>query len=202
MPRRIGLLLLALQTLACAHAIKLQFTGEECFWINVLEPEILWGSLVALPNTRGDYPLLDFDVKSSDNADVYHNVAIIEDTFKVFLQHSGKYRFCMRVNRRDEHSWSHEQVSVLWDWNVGEPHSHKMALQKDAGQLTSSLSDVSDQLHRLKAEVKYLQAREERHRQTVNSTHGRVLFYALLRASALVAVSGLQVFCVVKMFSS
>ncbi len=59
---------------------------------------------------------------------------------------------------------------------------------------------VDAQLQQLRSTMSYLYWRERRHRMTIDSTNKKVLWYGLLRALALVAVSVVQVMGVMYLF--
>ena len=60
---------------------------------------------------------------------------------------------------------------------------------------------LDHQLSELRAQLHFLHWREKRHRQTVESTSRRVLFYAFLRAGLLAAAGVGNVLAVKRMFS-
>lgn len=64
-----------------------------------------------------------------------------------------------------------------------------------------TVDQVDAQLQQLRTTQTYLYWRERSHRKTIESTNRRVLWYAILRASTLVAASVAQVMGVRYMFS-
>jgi hypothetical protein len=63
-----------------------------------------------------------------------------------------------------------------------------------------AVNQVDSQLQQLRATQSYLYWRERRHRQTVESTNKRVLWYAIARSATLVVVSIAQVIGIRFMF--
>lgn len=60
---------------------------------------------------------------------------------------------------------------------------------------------LDNQVQQLRSAQQYMYWRERRHRNTVNSTRKRVLWYALLRSGVLVLAGAAQVLAVRYMFS-
>ena len=68
-------------------------------------------------------------------------------------------------------------------------------------ELWTYVNQVDSQMQQLRSVQQFLYWRERRHRETIDSTNRRVLWYALARGSLLVAVSAVQVFFIKRMFS-
>jgi hypothetical protein len=68
-------------------------------------------------------------------------------------------------------------------------------------ELWQYVNQVDSQMQQLRSTQQFLYWRERRHRETVDSTNRRVLWYAVARGGLLVAVSTVQVFFIKRMFS-
>lgn len=93
-------------------------------------------------------------------------------------------------------------ADIIWDVHVGHAESHDKdhVKESDTQSLWHYVNMVDAQLQQLRSTQQYLYWRERRHRQTAESTNRRVVFYALLRSGALVAVAIFQVVMVRRMF--
>ncbi|GFH12289.1 GOLD domain-containing protein [Haematococcus lacustris] len=105
-----------------------------------------------------------------------------ESKFHQVPYETGRYRFCLTVSELHHSARYTLPREVVWDLHL--------------------VNQVDQQLQQLRATQTYIYWRERRHRQTVDSTNKRVLWYAIARAAALVTVSVVQVLGVRYMFRS
>ncbi|KIZ04780.1 hypothetical protein MNEG_3174 [Monoraphidium neglectum] len=184
-----ALLLLA----AGADAVKLKFIHEECLSYTFNQYEYFYGSFVALPDQFGTPAKYDLVVTAPSGQKLYEVSGESEATFHLVPVEAGGHSFCLRFNADKSPSRAAVTRDVLWNINIGYSEGHDKVEETDTQYLWHHVYQIDSQIQELKSTLHYLYWRERRHRQTVESTHRRTLFYAALRCSVIVAASVGQV---------
>mmetsp|Transcript_4473 Transcript_4473/g.12174 ORF Transcript_4473/g.12174 Transcript_4473/m.12174 type:complete len:212 (+) Transcript_4473:65-700(+) len=201
--------LLVLLICACCwgqcRAIKLKFYREECMTYAVRMYEPIQGSFVAMPDLYGTQTEYDLSITAPSGALAHSIKAQTESKFRVVPYESGRYKFCLTVSNQRKVSRtvrSGQADTVMWDMHVGHvDYNANHAKEDDTKSLWNAVDQVDAQLQQLRTTQTYLYWRERSHRKTIESTNSRVLWFAILRASTLVAASIAQVLGVRHMFS-
>jgi hypothetical protein len=84
---------------------------------------------------------------------------------------------------------------------VGTEEPHGRAAHSDTQYLWHHVHSLDHQLSELRSQLHFLHWREKRHRQTIESTNRRVIWFTLLRAGVLATAGLAQVVGVRYMFS-
>ncbi|MEW5316230.1 MAG: hypothetical protein WDW38_007611 [Sanguina aurantia] len=181
----------------------LKFRYEECMIYDVTMYEPFTGSFVALPDAHNTQARYDFDITSPSGVRIHELQGQAEGKFHLVPYETGRYKFCMRLNQERSGARYVLTREVVWDLHIGhpDPAMHDNVKENETQALWAYVHLVDSQLQQLKATQLYLYWRERRHRQTVDSTKQRVLWYAAGRASTLAFVSIAQVFVIRRMFS-
>ncbi len=191
-PAPLALLLAALLA-APAAAVKLKFVQEECLSYTFNQYEYFYGSFVALPDQFGTPAKYDLTVTAPSGAKLYEVYGESEATFHLVPVEAGHHRFCLRFNADKSPSRAAVVRDVLWNINIGYSEGHDKVEETDTQYLWHHVYQIDGQVQELKSTLHYLYWRERRHRQTVESTHRRTVWYAALRCGAIVAASVGQV---------
>lgn len=187
--------------IARVSAVKLKFKYEECLYYTFQQYEYFYGSYVSVPDVYGVAAKYDLVVTSPNGNKLYETLGESEATFHLVPTEAGTHKFCIRLNPERTQSRYVLAREVLWNINIGVGESHDKIQESDTQYLWHHVYQLDGQLQELKSTLHYLYWRERRHRQTVESTHKRVVYFAMLRSCFLVAVSIAQVVIVRRMFS-
>lgn len=182
------------------QGIKLKFKYEECMTYTFKQYEYFYGSFVALPDVYGSPAHYDLIVTTPSASRLYERLGETEANFHLVPTEAGPHKFCLKLNQEKTISRYIIPREVLWNMVVGGGEPHDKIEESDTQYLWHHVYQIDGQLSELKSTLHYLYWRERRHRMTVESTHRRVFFYALLRAFALVSVSVFQAWAVRRMF--
>lgn len=191
---------LLLAVLHGADAVKLKFRYEECLTHEFKAYEPFYGSFVAMPDFHGVQAKYDVSIQAPSGSMVYQVIGESDGKFNLITYETGRYKFCLKLNQDRTVSRYVLARDVMWDLHIGNPVMHDGANEQETKELWKHVSDVDGQLQQIRATQQYLYWRERRHRQTVESTNSRVLWFAVFRASALVVCSVGQVILIRMMF--
>jgi hypothetical protein len=182
-------------------AIKLKFRYEECLTYEFTMYEPFYGSFVAMPDLYNMQAKYDLLITSPNEVRVHESTAQSEGKFNLVPYEAGRYKFCMKLNQDKSLSKYVLSRDIIWDLHVGKADAPDHIKETDTQTLWHYVYQVDAQLQQLKATQQYMFWREKRHRITLESTNGRVVFYAILRSSVLVLVYVVQVLFIRRMFS-
>jgi hypothetical protein len=124
-----------------------------------------------------------------------------EATFHLVPVESGAHKFCLKFNPDASPTRYVIPRDVLWNINIGYSEGHDKIEETDTQYLWHHVYQIDGQVQELKSTLHYLYWRERRHRETVESTHKRTVFYAFLRCAVLIGASLGQVYFIRRMFS-
>mmetsp|Transcript_18835 Transcript_18835/g.32163 ORF Transcript_18835/g.32163 Transcript_18835/m.32163 type:complete len:212 (+) Transcript_18835:38-673(+) len=186
---------LAFILLVCgSHAVKLKIRFEECISHEFGMYEPFYGSFVAMPDVYGNQANYNLIISAPSGTKVHETHSQADGKFHLVPYESGRYKFCISLNYDPANARYVTQRDVVWDLHMGHAdHALDAMKEHDTQGLWHYISQVDSQLQQLRATQNFLYWREKRHRQTVDSTNRRVLWYSVARASALLLVSLAQV---------
>ncbi len=189
--------------------LQIEPKTEQCFYEDVKKDDSL---TVFFDVTRGG--LLDIVLTvyfngqklesrkhfSTEAEGRYHDTAVRDGTYKICFDNMMS-RWTAKV--------------VDFDILIGEIHHFRknkespdsvkmseMLLSEDLKSLEYEADRVSMELERTVRLQKFLQNSEKRHRDMTDESNSRALYMALLEASILLAISGIQIFLVRNMFKN
>jgi hypothetical protein len=173
----------------------------QCFLCRFNQYEYFYGSFVAMPDVYGTLAKYDLTITAPSGNKLYEVHTESEATFHLVPVESGSHRFCLKFNPDASPTRAVIYRDVLWNINVGYSEGHDKVEETDTQYLWHHVYQIDGQVQELKATLNYLYWRERRHRQTVESTHKRTMFYAFLRCAVLVGASVGQVLYIRHMFT-
>jgi len=149
--------------------------------------------------TRGG--LLDIDLRiTAPNKEVIYSG----------LQFEGsQYSFTASMSGLHEVCWNNEMSRwtakvVQFDVTVGEEPDDESnyITHSSLNPMEDSISRLEHLLDNIQRDQFYLRVREQRHRDTAESTNGRVLYYSIFESFVLISISLGQVYYLRKVFET
>ncbi|XP_042061034.1 transmembrane emp24 domain-containing protein p24beta3-like [Salvia splendens] len=181
-----------------AAALSLIVTDVECVYEYVYyKDDTVSGNFVVVDHDaswRSSNPGVDFTVTTPENSIVYSLKGSTGDKFD-FKVSSGMHKFCF-------HNPSNSPEAVAFNIHVGHiPKQQDLAKDEHFEPVNAKIAELRESLTSVTLEQKYLKARGYHHRHTNESTRKRVIGYTVGEYVLLVALSGLQVVYIRKLFS-
>jgi len=152
--------------------------------------------------TRGGLLDIDLRISGPNNEQIYSGIQFEQSQFEFVSRFQGAHSIC----------WNNEMsrfTAKVVEFEI-EIDGKKTGDQKSIGSeiLTPGvLTPVEDSVKRIAASLesiqedqKHLRAREQTHRDTAESTNGRVLWYSIIESVVLVGISLGQVYYLRKFF--
>ncbi|KAK0408245.1 hypothetical protein QR680_003853 [Steinernema hermaphroditum] len=168
-------------------------TERKCFIEEIPEETMVIGNYkVQLfdPNTKqyGEFPSIGMhvEVKDPEEKVILSKLYTSEGRFTFTSHTPGEHLICLYSNST---AWfGGNQLRVHLDINVGE-HAQdyeKVAARDKLNELQLRVRQLLDQVEQITKEQNYQRYREERFRQTSESTNSRVLWWAVAQIAILV----------------
>uniref|UniRef100_A0A7E4W4V2 GOLD domain-containing protein n=1 Tax=Panagrellus redivivus TaxID=6233 RepID=A0A7E4W4V2_PANRE len=174
-------------------------TERKCFIEEIPDETMVIGNYkVQLydPNTKGygDYPNIGMhvEVKDPEEKVVLSKLYTSEGRFTFTSHTPGEHLICLYSNSS---SWfSGAQLRVHLDIQVGEhAQDYEQVAQKDKlNELQLRIRQLLDQVDQITKEQNYQRYREERFRQTSESTNSRVLYWSITQVAVLILTGAWQ----------
>ncbi|GMS81202.1 hypothetical protein PENTCL1PPCAC_3377, partial [Pristionchus entomophagus] len=174
-------------------------TERKCFIEEIPDETMVIGNYkVQLhdPNTNGyaDYPSIGMhvEVKDPEEKVILSKLYLSEGRFTFTSHTPGEHTICLYSNSS---SWfSGAQLRVHLDIQAGEhTQDYVQIAQKDKlNELQLRIRQLLDQVDQIQKEQNYQRYREERFRQTSESTNQRVLWWSIGQTLVLVATGAWQ----------
>ncbi|GBG82746.1 hypothetical protein CBR_g36275 [Chara braunii] len=193
----VGLVLLSARNKV--EALKFEIHQKECFDEEVKsDNEMVSGSFVMFDHDglwrRGGMGM-DFTVIAPGGRIAYSVKAKVEEEFHFRAVRRGIYRFCFE-------NLSSYLETVVFHVNVG----HHVTVDSDIAKnehmkpVIDAIDSLADILSEVESERQYLEARGERHYDTLHSTQRRMLGYTMLEAFALLVTGVTQAYLLKRLF--
>eukprot|EP01111_Echinosteliopsis_oligospora_P012896 TRINITY_DN448_c0_g1_i1.p1 TRINITY_DN448_c0_g1~~TRINITY_DN448_c0_g1_i1.p1 ORF type:complete len:207 (-),score=56.28 TRINITY_DN448_c0_g1_i1:71-691(-) len=175
-----------------ALIVRVDAHQEECFYEDIGQNQPV---NVMFQVTLGGFLDIDLKITSPDQRVIYEGVRETEGkyTFNTFTP--GLYSFCFS-NRMS--TLTPKTVSFII--TVGENAPKDVAKRDDITPLENSITQLAEGLSAVQAEQDYMKIREQAHRNTNESTNGRVLWWSVFEAMVLVAMSVWQIYYLRRFF--
>ncbi|XP_062025142.1 transmembrane emp24 domain-containing protein p24beta3-like [Rosa rugosa] len=180
-------------------ALSITVTDVECVSELVLyEGDTISGNFVAIDHDifwSHDHPGLEFSVTSPGGSTVFSLKGTSGDKFELKAPQGGIYKFCFR-------NPAQTPETVSFYIHVGHiPTEHDLAQDEHMDPLNIKIAELREALESIRAEQKYLKARDARHRYTNQSTKKRVIYFTLAEYIVFAGASALQVVYIRNLFS-
>ncbi|KAL2919260.1 p24 complex component [Polyrhizophydium stewartii] len=177
---------------------------SECFYETLAGGDRLDVNFEVMSSTGGDLDL-DYSISNPDGSTLHSIARERQAQFGFNAVKPGTYRMCFSNQRS-----SSEKVL---SFSIAGPDEHKLIQKKAAkddskkldenqAELFSSLQLLADNVRFMRDEQGYLIRRLQRHRQTADSTNGRVFWWSLFQAVLLIGACAFQVFYLRRFFET
>jgi len=180
-----------------SNAIELTFwvdpQGTECFFEDVYKGDAVSGNFQV---TTGGNMEVDFNVLTPTGKSVMRLESSVEHMFEFTAEESGEFTFCFSNTNT-----YHDMKSITFELNSDHPLDGANIADRDSvSQLQEKLRNLQLTVRDVQSTQRYLRNREVRHRNTTDSTNSRVLWWSVLEAVVIVALSAFQVYYIRSFF--
>ncbi|XP_047317502.1 transmembrane emp24 domain-containing protein p24beta3-like [Impatiens glandulifera] len=192
--------MLVLSFVAKISSLSVSVIEDECVYEYVLyEGDSVSGNFVVVDHDvfwGSDHPGIDFTVTSPAGNVVHTLKGTSGDKFEFKAPRNGMYKFCF-------HNSYSTPETVSFYIHVGHiTNQHDLAKDEHLDPINVKIAELREALESVRAEQKYLSARDTRHRHTNESTRKRVLTYTIGEYIMLAAASALQGIYIKHLFSN
>lgn len=181
---------------ACATAVNFDVGPgrEECFYEDVHVGTNINGVYAV---THGSHLDIDVMVLQPDGRQVYSAVREGEGKFMIRAAVDGTYKFCFS-NKMS--MMSHKTVKLAL--TTGEPLDlSKLAKKEAMDNVERWIVSISHTVRMIDFHQQEYRMLHERHLNTVTATNRRVKWWSFLECVSVMAVSGMQVFFIKRIFA-
>lgn len=206
---------LAASALLCAGSAhgKLTFQVEprtsECFFVDVPAPNHQVS--IDFWVLRGGLLDIDLRIMSPSGVAVFSGLQFESNSRDFIANEAGAYEVCWN---NEMSRWTAKVVqfaatvsdsygniikSPLGDFSAG-ANAPKPATKEALNPMEDAVRQLGNSLDAIQRDQKYLLIRETRHRDTAESTNGRIVWYSLFESLVLLSISLGQVFYLRKFF--
>ncbi|KAJ1968970.1 hypothetical protein H4R35_006273 [Dimargaris xerosporica] len=174
---------------------------KACFYTTVEKPGQKVGFYFA-GQAGGNFDI-DYTVKDPKARVLFEGEAQKQGDFVFTGNDVGEYAFCFSNGVA-----THEDKLIDFDISVeneSRPEHDEpgqTAMSNEDKKIDESLNLIASAINRVQRDLRYFHNRENRNKNTVQSTERRVFNFALLESIAIFVVSALQVFAIRTFFSS
>jgi len=182
-------------TFADKMTIQIEPKKSECFFFDASAGQTMQPSFFV---TRGGLLDIDLKVNGPDNQQLYAGL-IFESSVQVFTaSRAGAYEFCFSNAMA---RWTPKIIS--FELKVDLESEKKDPLSKSSlDPIEQTINRIRDSLDQIQKDQKYLRIREQKHRDTAESTNSRVLWFSIFESSILLGLTLGQVFYLRKVFDT
>ncbi|CAG8604959.1 10265_t:CDS:2 [Funneliformis mosseae] len=184
-----ALTLLSVICLAAAHTITLPAYVKECFF-----EDLHLDDKMTITFQVGEGGHLDVDFWISDPSDriIENGQKQTTGTYSITATKDGRYTYCFsnEMSTVSEKTVSFNVHGIVY---VPDDGSHTDPLEKEIRELADGLAAIKD-------EQEYIVIREQRHRDTAESTNDRVKWWSIFQFFVLFGVCFWQVFYLKRFF--
>jgi len=182
-------------TFADKMTIQIEPKKSECFFFDASAGQTMQLSFFV---TRGGLLDIDLKVNGPDNQQLYAGL-IFESSVQVFTaSRAWAYEFCFSNAMA---RWTPKIIS--FELKVDLESEKKDPLSKSSlDPIEQTINRIRDSLDQIQKDQKYLRIREQKHRDTAESTNSRVLWFSIFESSILLGLTLGQVFYLRKVFDT
>jgi len=188
----LAILLWSLLSLSEGVIFSVPAHNTECFYEQL---EVGHDVRITYFVTQGGNNDIDFEVLSPGGTVIYSATREREGKFFFIAEKQGKHSFCFS-NRMSTLTAKTVSLSLIATAPTKEKESDNVEME----QLKYEILQLSEGIHSIQSEEKYLRLREQTHRDTTESTNSRVLTWTLIETSSLIAVSIFQIIYLKRFF--
>jgi len=174
---------------------------SDCFYLDLMP-----GQRVRIPFyvTRGGLLDIDLRINGPNNEQIYSGMQFESSQFEFISRFQGPHSICWN-NEMSRWTAKVVQFHVEVDGRkiALEPGNPKQDEVLTPGALTpmeDSINKISTALDSIQSDQRYFRSREQRHRDTAESTNARVFWYSVIESILLIGISLGQVYYLRKFF--
>jgi len=170
--------------LASSNLIEIPASKKECFFEDLHVNDQM---TVTYQVGGGGHLDIDFWISDPTGSAIKKNIRFSTGTASITAEKDGRYEYCFsnQMSTIADKIVSFNVHGVIY---VGDEAAEIVApIEREIRSLAHSLSSVKD-------EQEYIMIRERTHRNTAESTNGRVKWWSILQALVLVSVVAWQVY--------
>ncbi|CAG8009348.1 unnamed protein product [Penicillium salamii] len=181
-------------TAVTAHTIQLKAHSRECFHESLHRDDVMTVTFQVGDREFGGSGNLEIDfwVEDPQRNRQYFKSAAPSDDYSFTALSDGKYTYCF-----SNEGWTSNSKEVSFNVHgivyVPESEMSKDPLETEVRKLTEVLSQVKD-------EQSYIVVRERVHRNTAESTNGRVKWWSMFQLMVVIAEGVFQVWWLKRFF--
>ncbi|CAG8943835.1 unnamed protein product [Penicillium salamii] len=181
-------------TAVTAHTIQLKAHSRECFHESLHRDDVMTVTFQVGDREFGGSGNLEIDfwVEDPQRNRQYFKSAAPTDDYSFTALSDGKYTYCF-----SNEGWTSNSKEVSFNVHgivyVPESEMSKDPLETEVRKLTEVLSQVKD-------EQSYIVVRERVHRNTAESTNGRVKWWSMFQLMVVIAEGVFQVWWLKRFF--
>eukprot|EP01118_Nematostelium_gracile_P014499 TRINITY_DN5667_c0_g1_i1.p1 TRINITY_DN5667_c0_g1~~TRINITY_DN5667_c0_g1_i1.p1 ORF type:complete len:208 (-),score=33.01 TRINITY_DN5667_c0_g1_i1:600-1223(-) len=151
--------------------------------------------------TRGGLLDIDLRVHGPNNEQIFAGMQFEASNYEFVARSSGVHSICWN-NEMSRWTAKVVEFEVLVDGKlIGSTTSETDVVTPGVlSPLEDSISKIGQYLDNIKGDQKYFRGREQKHRDTAESTNARVFWYSVVESAVLVAISLGQVFYLRRFF--
>ncbi|KAJ6145404.1 Endosomal protein P24B [Penicillium chermesinum] len=170
---------------AAAHTIQLKAHSRECFHESLHKDDLMTVTFQVGDREFGGSGNLDIDFW-------YYKQAVSNEDYSFTAAHDGKYTYCF-----SNEGWTSNSKEVSFNVHgivyVPESEMSQDPLEAEVRKLSEAVAQVKD-------EQGYIVARERVHRNTAESTNGRVKWWSLFQLAVVIGEGVFQVWWLKRFF--
>eukprot|EP01122_Echinamoeba_exundans_P003795 TRINITY_DN13854_c0_g1_i1.p1 TRINITY_DN13854_c0_g1~~TRINITY_DN13854_c0_g1_i1.p1 ORF type:complete len:214 (+),score=38.12 TRINITY_DN13854_c0_g1_i1:22-642(+) len=191
----LGALALLLHLTAAAVTIKVEPKQEECFWEDLEQ-----GQMTEVIYNVVDGGLLDAEFKVKKGGFVLfskmHFEGRDEGKWKYTVQQTGTYGICFNNEMA-----RFTVKTISFDWKTTKA-GQQATTSEDLTPMQQALQRISSAIDTLQVEQNYFHVREIVHRNTAESTNGRVRWWSIIESTILVLMAVGQIYYIRRIVDS
>eukprot|EP01086_Lenisia_limosa_P015863 TRINITY_DN5356_c0_g1_i1.p1 TRINITY_DN5356_c0_g1~~TRINITY_DN5356_c0_g1_i1.p1 ORF type:complete len:205 (+),score=51.43 TRINITY_DN5356_c0_g1_i1:95-709(+) len=175
--------------------MKIEAYKEECFFEDLVKDS---RASLQFQVLSGGFRDISVSILDPNGNLVYQGERETESRYTFTASTNGIYRFCLS-NKISTYTSKVVQFSIEVG-KVGTPNHDEFAKPDQVGSLGPQLDDMAVHMQRVYDEHRYLRSRERTHRDTVESTNSRVMWWAMFEMIVIGVITGWQVYKVTSFF--
>eukprot|EP00123_Amoebidium_parasiticum_P022122 comp8039_c1_seq1/m.3543 comp8039_c1_seq1/g.3543 ORF comp8039_c1_seq1/g.3543 comp8039_c1_seq1/m.3543 type:complete len:200 (-) comp8039_c1_seq1:77-676(-) len=181
--RALSLLLCAAGAHAISHMVTVDANDELCFFEELHAGQPLG---VTYQVTEGGFLDIDVQIKGPDGNVIHEIARSTEDTAAIKATKDGRHQICFS-NQMSTMTPKELMFSIN---SLNQPEAPAEAnTAEEHKQINNMVHDLSNKMYTVREENAYMAMREISHRQINESTHSRVLYWAIFECAVVVAMS-------------
>jgi len=174
--------------------VQVEPKSKDCFFYDARASEQI--KLVFFV-TRGGLLDIDLKITGPSNEPIYSSLLFESGTQSFTATRQGPYEICFS---NEMARWTSKIVS--FEVFAGEQAADGVLTKDTLDPIQNYLKGVATSLDKVQQDQRYLRIREQKHRDTADSTNSRILYYSIAESVVLLCLSLGQVFYLRRFFDT